>query len=165
MVSKNERRRRLKGRQTTKSFVMFPHDVMEHERFRTLSPRASKLLLDIASQYRGNNNGDLCATFNQMKKRGWRSSDQLNKAKKELVEKEFLLVSRQGGLNKPTLYAITWFPVHECGGKLDIKPTTTASRNWRESQSVVRTTECKAGPLAEPMNPTTICDLGRTDPS
>ena len=165
MVSKNERRRRLKGRQTTKSFVMFPHDVMEHERFRTLSPRASKLLLDIASQYRGNNNGDLCATFNQMKKRGWRSSDQLNKAKKELVEKGFLVVSRQGGLNKPTLYAITWFPVHECGGKLDIKPTTTASRNWRESQSVVRTTECKAGPLAEPMNPTTICDPGGTDPS
>ena len=165
MTSENELRRRVKGRQTTKSFVMFPHDVMDHEKFRTLSPRASKLLLDIASQFRGNNNGDLCAPFKQMKKRGWRSSDQLNKAKKELVEKGFLLVSRQGGLNKPTLYAITWFAIHECSGKLDIKPTTTASRNWRESQSVSRTTECKAGPLAEPMNPTNICDLGRTDPS
>jgi hypothetical protein len=164
MTSRNELHRRVKGRQTTKSFVMFPHDVMDHEKFRTLSPRASKLLLDIASQFRGNNNGDLCAPFKQMKKRGWRSSDQLNKAKKELVEKGFLLVSRQGGLNKPTLYAITWFAIHECSGKLDIKATTTPPRNWRLSQSVSRTTECKTGPLAEPMNPTNIYDLGRADP-
>ena len=79
MTSENERRRRNKGRQTTKPFVMFPHDVMEHGTFKSLRPRATKLLMDIASQYRGNNNGDLCAPLSIMKERGWKSSDQLNR--------------------------------------------------------------------------------------
>ena len=135
MTSKNEQRRRNKGRQTTKSFVMFPHDVMEHETFMSLSPRATKLLMDIASQYRGNNNGDLCAPFKLMKKRGWNSSDQLNRAKKELVSSGLVMVSRRGGLNKASLYALTWFPIHECNGKLDIRPTIVAPNNWKRSAS------------------------------
>ena len=132
MTSENERRRRNKGRQTTKSFVMFPHDVMQHETFMSLSPRATKLLMDIASQYRGNNNGDLCAPLSIMKKRGWKSSDQLNRAKKELVRSGLVVVSRQGGLNKASLYALTWFPIHECKGKLDIQPTIRALNNWKK---------------------------------
>jgi len=135
MTSKNEQRRRNKGRQTTKSFVMFPHDVMEHETFMSLSPRATKLLMDIASQYRGNNNGDLCAPFKLMKKRGWNSSDQLNRAKKELVSSGLVMVSRQGGLNKASLYALTWFSIDECNGKLDIQSTTLAPNNWEKSAS------------------------------
>ena len=135
MTSKNELRRRIKGRQTTKSFVMFPHDVMEHETFKLLSPRATKLLMDIASQYRGNNNGDLCAPFKLMKKRGWNSSDQLNRAKKELVSSGLLIVSRRGGLNKASLYALTWFSIDECNGKLDIPPTILAPHQWKRSVS------------------------------
>ena len=135
MTSKNELRRRIKGRQTTKSFVMFPHDVMEHETFKLLSPRATKLLMDIASQYRGNNNGDLCAPFKLMKKRGWNSSDQLNRAKKELVSSGLVMVSRRGGLNKASLYALTWFSIDECNGKLDIRPTIVAPNNWKRSAS------------------------------
>ena len=133
MTSENEMRRRVKGRQTTKPFVMFPHDVMEHETFKLLSPRATKLLMDIASQYRGNNNGDLCAPFKLMKKRGWKSSDQLNRAKKELVSSGLVMVSRRGGLNKASLYALTWFSIDECNGKLDIQSTTRAPNNWKRS--------------------------------
>ena len=135
MTSKNELRRRVKGRQTTKSFVMFPHDVMEHETFKLLSSRATKLLMDIASQYRGNNNGDLCAPLSIMKKRGWKSSDQLNRAKKELVRSGLVVVSRQGGLNKASLYALTWFSIDECNGKLDIRPTIVAPHQWKRSAS------------------------------
>ena len=131
MTSKNEMRRRVKGRQTTKSFVMFPHDVLQHETFKSLSPRATKLLMDIASQYRGNNNGDLCAPLRIMKERGWRSSDLLNRAKKELVRSGLVVVSRQGGRNKASLYALTWFPIHECKDKLDIQPTIRAPNNWK----------------------------------
>ena len=135
MTSENELRRCVKGRQTTKSFVMFPHDVMEHETFKLLSSRATKLLMDIASQYRGNNNGDLCAPLSIMKERGWKSSDQLNRAKKELVRSGLVVVSRQGGLNKASLYALTWFPIHECKDKLDIQPTIRAPNNWKTSAS------------------------------
>ena len=131
MTSRNEKRRRLTGRQTTNSFLSLPHHVLNHENFRCLSPRATKLVIDIAAQYRGKNNGDLCAPLSLMRKRGWTSSDQLNKAKKELVEKDVIRVSRKGGLNKCNLYALTWFPIDECGGKLDIASTTTAPGRWK----------------------------------
>ena len=41
-----------------------------------LSPRATKLLIDLLAQYRGYNNGDLCAPLSLMRERGWNSSDQ-----------------------------------------------------------------------------------------
>ena len=131
MTSPNERRRLVKGRQTTGSFLRLPHNVLQHETFKTLSTRATKLLIDIAAQYRGNNNGDLSATLSLMRDRGWNSSDQLDKAKKELVAKDVIRVARQGGLNKCNLYALTWFPIDECKGKLDIASTKTAPVNWR----------------------------------
>ena len=131
MTTRNELRRRIKGRQTTSPFVMFPCHVLDHEIFKTLSKRATKLVIDIAAQYRGSNNGDLCATLSLMRKRGWNSSDQLEKAKKELIEKDVILVARQGGRNKANLYALTWFPINECNGKLDIAATKTPPVNWK----------------------------------
>jgi hypothetical protein len=111
---------------------MLPWDVLNHEIFRTLSPRATKLVIDIAAQYRGHNNGDLSATLSLMRDRGWNSSDQLDKAKKELVRKDVIRVARQGGLNKCNLYALTWFPIDECNGKLDIVSTITAPVDWKK---------------------------------
>jgi len=135
MTSRNEKRRRITGRQTTNSFLSLPHHVLDHENFRCLSPRATKLAIDIAAQYRGSNNGDLSATLSLMRDRGWNSSDQLDKAKKELVGKDVIRVARQGGLNKCNLYALTWFPIDECKGKLDIASTTTAPVNWRNKNA------------------------------
>ena len=131
MTSPNERRRLVKGRQTTGSFLGLPHHVLDHDNFRTLSPKATKLLIDIAAQYRGSNNGDLCATFSLMKKRGWNSNDQLDKAKKELIKRDVIQLTRQGGRNKCNLYALTWFPIDECNGKLDIASTITAPVDWK----------------------------------
>ena len=131
MTSRNEKRRRITGRQTTNSFLSLPHHVLDHENFRCLSPRATKLAIDIAAQYRGSNNGDLSATLSLMRDRGWNSSDQLDKAKKELVGKDVIRVARQGGLNKCNLYALTWFPIDECKGKLDIPSTITAPVDWK----------------------------------
>ena len=132
MTSVNERRRRIKGRQTISQFLMLPHNVLNHPKYVSLSPRAVKLLLDITVQYNGRNNGDLCAPLSLMNLRGWNSSDQLHKAKKELVSNEDILVSRQGGLNKASLYAVTWVPVDECNGKLDIAATKTAPVRWND---------------------------------
>ena len=128
----NERRRRLKGRQSTKSFVMFPHELLEHVSVSQLSPRGAKLLLDIAVQYNGHNNGDLCAPLSLMKKRSWNSSDQLFKARKELVDRGLIATSRQGGLNKCSLFALTWFQIDECQGKLDILSTSSPPHDWKQ---------------------------------
>ena len=119
------------GRQTTQPFLSLPHNVLNHDSFRTLSPRATKLLIDIAAQYRGCNNGDLCAPLSVMRKRGWKSNDQLFKARKELLDRGLILTSRQGGLNKCSLFALTWFQIDDCKGKLDTPSTDVAPHNWK----------------------------------
>ena len=131
MSSRSQQIRRNKGRMMTDSFVRIPHHVINHENFRTLSCRATKLLIDLLAQYRGYNNGDLCAPLSLMRERGWNSSDQLQKAKNEVIEKDVIIVTRQGGINKCSLYAVTWFPIDECNGKLDVASTTTAPVNWK----------------------------------
>ena len=131
MTVRNEKRRRNMGRQTTQPFLSLPHNVLDHDRFRTLSPRATKLLIDIAAQYRGCNNGDLCAPLSVMRKRGWKSNDQLFKARNELLDRELILTSRQGGRNKASLFALTWLQIDDCKGKLDIQSTTVAPHNWK----------------------------------
>ena len=131
MTVRNEKRRRNMGRQTTQPFLSLPHNVLDHDSFRTLSPRATKLLIDIAAQYRGYNNGDLYAPLSVMKKRGWKSNDQLFKARKELLDRGLILTSRQGGRNKASLFALTWLQIDDCKGKLDIQSTTVAPHNWK----------------------------------
>ena len=132
MSSRSQQMRRNKGRMMTDSFVRIPHHVVNHENFRTLSCRATKLLIDLLAQYRGYNNGDLCAPLSLMRERGWNSSDQLHKAKNELIEKDVIRVTRQGGRNKCSLYAVTWFQIDECNGKLDVASSTTPPVNWKK---------------------------------
>lgn len=117
---------------TYKGFFGIPSAVWNHPDYIALSPKAVKLFNDIGGQYNGYNNGDLCASITLMKKRGWRSRDQLSKAIKELLARNWIILTRQGGLNMgPNLYAITWQPINECNGKLDVKETLTAPRRLR----------------------------------
>lgn len=66
-----------------------------------------------------------------MEKRGWKSRDTLNKARLELLDKELILVSRHGDRKRPTLYALTFFAIDECRGKLDVKATAKPVSTWR----------------------------------
>lgn len=124
-------RAKAKGRRESGSFVALPHAVLDCPNFRALSAYAKSLLLDIAAQYRGINNGDLCACWRLMEARGWRSRDTLSKALRELIHFGLLELTRQGGLHKPNLYALTWLAVDDCGGKLDVPATNVPSARWR----------------------------------
>lgn len=66
-----------------------------------------------------------------MEKRGWKSRDTLNKARKELQDVELIQVSHYGDRKRPNLYALTFFAIDECGGKLDIKATEKPPSLWR----------------------------------
>jgi hypothetical protein len=104
---------------------------MESEDYVNLMSGSRSLLLEFAYQYKGKNNGNLSATYNQMKKRGFRSPTTLAKALKALIAAKMLIKTRQGGKNSPCLYAITWRPIDECRGKnLELGPTATAPRKF-----------------------------------
>ena len=67
-----------------------------------------------------------------MKIRGWNSNDQLSKARKELLEKGWIVLTKQGGLGiGPNLYAVTFQAVDDCGGKLHFPETTTPLGYWK----------------------------------
>lgn len=90
-------------------FVPMPHIVVRSEQWTRLSAHGCKLLMDLLAQYNGRNNGDLCATWSLMVKRGWRSRDTLRKAQAELETWGWVARTRQGGLHAPNLFGVTFF--------------------------------------------------------
>jgi hypothetical protein len=116
-----------------RGYFHLPNALTEHPDFIALSGSAVKLLIEIGRQFNGGNNGDLCASISILAKRGWTSNNKLSRAKKELIERGWIIKTKKGGLGLgPDLFAITWQPIHECGGKLDAKPTTEPVRSLRD---------------------------------
>jgi hypothetical protein len=128
-------RQKSKGRSESGSFCALPHSILGSREYATLSAKAVKCLLDIFSQFRGSNNGDMGANWKEMSKRGWKSRDTLDRALLELIEAGFILKTRQGGRRKCSLYAVTWLAIDECGGKLDVPPTRVAPNMWRTAKA------------------------------
>lgn len=124
-------RKRFKNRSNKGSFLGIPHELLRGENYASLSNKAVKCLIDISAQYNGNNNGDLSCTLKLMKQRGWNSNSQLDKAKNEILKKGFIILTRQGGRNQCSLFALTWQSIDECKGKLDRPETTTALGYWK----------------------------------
>lgn len=125
---------RAKGRRSGQGYSQLIHAYFESPEYADLSPRAVKALIDIFCQYRGANNGDLCAAIGVMRARGWRSKDQLAKALDELLDKGWLMVTRRGGRHLATLYAVTFMSIDPCGGKLDVKATATPPHLWKKTK-------------------------------
>ena len=126
------KRGKFNNRSETGSFIQLHKSVINRSEFYSLSTRAFKLLIDLQSQYTGYNNGDFCMAWSVMSKRGWKSRQTLNDAKNDLLDAGFIIRSRVGGMNKATLYAITYLSIDECKGKLDIDSTKVPPHCWKK---------------------------------
>ncbi|MDR2875420.1 MAG: hypothetical protein LBV44_05770 [Methylobacillus sp.] len=90
------------------AYVAIPFFLIQSQAFRALSQPAVKMLLQVATQYSGRNNGRLVMCDKFLKPFGWSSKDTIHKCRKELVEKGFLFQTRQGDANKSSWFALTW---------------------------------------------------------
>lgn len=114
------------------AFITLPLAVLNSRAYVGLSSHSRMLLLDLFVQYRGDNNGDLCAAWKFMQPRGWRSEETLQKAKQELIGAGLIVETRKGARpNKASLYAVTWCALDHCGGKLDISPSSFPRGSYR----------------------------------
>lgn len=114
------------------AFLAVPMALLHCPKFRTLSGNGVKLLLDIASQFNGKNNGDLSAAWKSMHPKGWKSEATLNRAKQELLAAGFIAETRKGRLpNLCSLYGITWQPLNQ-NPKLDIQAAGFPVGAWAE---------------------------------
>lgn len=125
-------RLKSKGRRDSGSFVAIPTEILESSEYAMLNGNAVKALLDLYSQFNGRNNGDYTAAWGVMSKRGWKSKASLYKALRALLEGGWIVKTRQGGKHACTLYAVTWKPIHECDGKLDVSATNTPLGTWKQ---------------------------------
>lgn len=90
-------------------FVALPYVVLDSPSYLGLSFSARALLVDVARQYGGGNNGKLVICDRVLKTRGWKSTTTIHKAKAELVDGGFLCQTRQGYKpNKSSWFAVTW---------------------------------------------------------
>lgn len=118
------------------SFVLLPHAITHSHIYTKLSAYGVKLLVDLANQYNGKNNGDLSLAYSVMKDEGWRSPSTLSKAIKELKALDLIEVTRQGARKRCSLYALTFHAIDECSGKHNAKPTERPKSQWRKHEPV-----------------------------
>ncbi len=130
---------KAKGRRESGAFAPIPCSALNHRNMYMLSSKANKLLLLMLSKIRFKtggpvNNGDISIPWSDARSKGWRSKQTLQKARDELLYYGFITLTRQGGLNQCSLYAITWWSIDECKGKLDVKATTIAANTWKANR-------------------------------
>ena len=89
-------------------FVALPHSVLKSSGFRSISHTARSLLIDIAVQYTGYNNGALVACESHVQPLGWNSKDTITRNLRVLEEVGLLIKTRQGGINRTSLYALAF---------------------------------------------------------
>ena len=122
-------------------FIGIPYRVAESRPFNELKAQEIKLLINLLTQRNGRNNGSLSPCYALMKKQGWASSS-LYRAFTGLVEKGFLVVTRQGWKQRgrPTLVAITWDGIDEPAGGIEyddeIKPHPVPLNYWRKAPEI-----------------------------
>tara|TARA_B110000261_G_C12875224_1_gene274118 strand:- start:80 stop:565 length:486 start_codon:yes stop_codon:yes gene_type:complete len=115
------------------NFAGIPRLVMDCPDYTSLGGNAIRLLIEMAYQYKGYNNGDLCPAWTLMKKRGFSSKETLSNALAELVAAEMLVLTRQGTFrkNSPSLYAVTWLPIDDFPNKnMELASTTLPVRKF-----------------------------------
>jgi hypothetical protein len=103
-----------------KLFVALPYVVLDSAAYRSVGHPARSLLLDIARQFNGHNNGKLVACAKYLKPLGWKSNDTVSRALRELVAVDLLIETRKGARpNKAAWFALGWYQL-DIGGGLDI---------------------------------------------
>jgi hypothetical protein len=103
----------------------------------SLSPQASKMLLDLCSQLGPNarGNGDLAAAPALLRPRGWSGKGTHAAVLQELLDARLIVTTRQGGRNRCSLFAITLWPMDCDFSKLDCGPGCYTTLDWQEDQS------------------------------
>ena len=95
-------------------FAGIPLEVVQSEAFKSLKGNSVKLLVILASQYNGYNNGNLVVTESITGQ--WLNKNTMFKARDELYSKGFIVINAYGGRghgkNIPHLYALTWKPIN-----------------------------------------------------
>lgn len=121
------------------AFLAVPMAVLDSPAYIALSTAARSLLWDVAAQLKGDNNGHLYCAWCVMEKRGWKSENTLNRAKKELLQSQLLFETRKGARpNRAAWYAVTWLALDPIDG-MDVTPAAFPRGAYRHQKNTALT--------------------------
>ncbi|MGR6981766.1 ArsR family transcriptional regulator [Testudinibacter sp. P27/CKL/0425] len=129
---KDKRQAEFKRSTNGQSYSALRKDLVFSDEFCALSGNAVKLMNILMASYNGKNNGDLAMpqTEIQASKIGM-SPTTFKKSLKELLDSKFIEVSRRGGKNQCSLYALTCYKVDRLNNQTELSPTSTAKDSWK----------------------------------
>ena len=111
----NKRPERISG-----GYLSIPWAVFDSVAFKGSTAAARSLMIALARQANGFNNGHLQMTQSWMKEMGYTNLQQNKNARDELIERGLIVYTRRGGLNMGAdNFAITWLDISNFSG-LDI---------------------------------------------
>ena len=111
--------------------IAFPHVVIDSPSYRGLGYAARALLLDMARQYTGSNNGRLVACNKYLKPLGWKSHDTVTRALGELKDANLLIETRMGMRpNRAAWFALGWYTLDVTDG-IDLDPKTYRTGQYK----------------------------------
>jgi hypothetical protein len=123
------------GRRESGTFILIPHAVIDSANWKRASPTAICLLMELARQYNGYNNGNLCTSRTVLRPRGWTSPEVITWATRELLHFGFIIRTKRGGLHMgPNLYALTWHAIDDCKGRHHCAATIASPGDWKEEK-------------------------------
>ncbi|MEJ7667702.1 MAG: hypothetical protein WKH97_03005 [Casimicrobiaceae bacterium] len=134
-------------------YLKIDDTVYQSAAFRTLPGGALKLWIDLRTQFRGNNNGDLCAAMSLLAHRGWVSVSKLYRALDELLGRGLLDRTRQGRAGPcriASLYRFTDLPCAKNEAKfIEGRLATHDYQQWKATarQKKIRAPETGAALL------------------
>lgn len=104
-----DRYRKGGGKWTDGGFILLPWDVLDSKAYASLSYPARGLLLEVARQYHGDDNGRLLLSWRYLSARGWKSPNVIQRAKEELLAAGLIYQTVRGHRpNKASWFAVTW---------------------------------------------------------
>lgn len=155
------KRARKGGVSVTGAWVALPLQFLASRAFAALSPIATKMLFDLASQLGPNakGNGDLSAAPSVMRPRGWASNATRAAALQELEAAKLICLTRQGGRRQCSLYALTLWPINCDPSKLDSGPGSYSQADWRgqRGELALKPTEENPAVWASPRKNSLAC--------
>lgn len=123
--------RKQPAEQVSGRYAAVPHAVMNSTAFMGASYAARALLLELVLQHAGRNNGHFVLATGWLRRRGWNSSDMVQRAKSELITRQLAIKTRLGGLNAgPDLWAVTWLPISDYSGLTEVTAKTYHPGAW-----------------------------------
>lgn len=117
-------------------FVMITHVVYDSLAFRSLSPAAVSVYLELRRRYNGHNNGSIALSVRDAAERCHINKDTAGKALAILQNRNLIECVTQGGFTRKIRHAAEWRLLCETCNETGARPSVTY-RSWKPPPSEV----------------------------